>query len=135
MAKSLKSADPEQWISPNIAIEKPENIPIIEYDHVSTTCPISELHDQLIEQVLGPVAASQPSNSSNGHNDDIHEAFANLIMDMEYTSLPKQMPTMLKATQPYREKPSKDRSKRFMVGSLPFDIACDEHDVYCNQFI
>ncbi len=41
----------------------------------------------------------------------------------------------LKQAQPYRERPSKDRSRRFMVGELPLDhVVNDEHNLITNQF-
>lgn len=43
--------------------------------------------------------------------------------------------TLLTGLQPYREKPSKDRSKRFATGNLPFDKDIPEsHDIQKYQY-
>ena len=73
--------------------------------------------------------------------DNLTEALCNLLMDIdvetcEVTKHPsKHDRTILKGLQPYREKPSKDRRRRFYCGSLYGDsIKPDEHDVELFDF-
>ena len=58
-------------------------------------------------------------------NADIEQAYANYVMDGVVTigddPDTKSVNTLLKGMQPYREKPSKDRSRRFATGDLKFD--------------
>ena len=72
----------------------------------------------------------------------IAEAYANLLTDTsldeiqnECTVSAKQVQSMLKDLQPYREKPSKDRSKRFAAGELPLNAEVDtSYDVQNYQY-
>ncbi len=61
-----------------------------------------------------------------------------LFPDSEHSQnlpTPKMIAKALKQAQPYRERPSKDRSRRFMVGELPLDhVVNDDHDLITNQF-
>ncbi len=91
-----------------------------------------DLYDELIESVLGPHQANSSHSSSTSQSrvsiDDIDEACANLVLDMELfpdsehsqnLPAPKMIAKALKQAQPYCGRPSKDRSRRFMVGELP----------------
>ena len=139
MTKALKKAKPEQWENPNIAIEeRPSDLSIIADKSASRSAATPSLHEELIDSILGPCSATQTPPTIEEHT-GINEALANIIMDMDHAtdeaSLPRKVSTLLKAVQPYRERPSKDRSKRFMVGDLPFDAASDnEHNLYINHY-
>lgn len=89
--------------------------------------------DKMIDDILGPMITSTHTISSNEEHlsTDIHEAFA------KKSQIKLLYPrTSLKNAQPFRERPSKDRSRRFMVGSLPFDnIACDEIFSYMQKSV
>ena len=71
---------------------------------------------------------------------DIEEAYyANYVTDgvitLDDNPTTNSVKSFLKSMQPYREKPSKDRSKRFAAGNLPLDTESPEtHDVTVFQY-
>lgn len=103
-----------------------------------------QCHDELIERVLGSPQACPTTSSTSAQSINLDEAYANLIMDIELepldaeeTETPKTsaIAKVLRQSQPYRERPSKDRSRRFMAGEIPLDCgAHDDHDLCTNQF-
>ena len=140
----------EEWDSPSIALESQENVCLKNTNSPSTNCID---HDILIASILGPLPNSSLSNSSDLATTslseaDTDEAFANLLTDIEVVSTgtdsttpftnqekAKLLPSLIKGMQPYRERPSKDRSKRFAAGELPLDKHLDiEHNVKINDF-
>ena len=69
---------------------------------------------------------------------DTDSAHANFITDIcaedDQPVSRKNIRSILKGLQPYRERPSKDRSRRFIAGDLPFDQSVpSEHDLYNYQ--
>ena len=94
----------------------------------------------IAEAELGPASQVQ---SGSTQESDVAQACANLIADMDVTSQShvQSQPTstnvvqLLKDLQPHKEKPSKDRSRRFAVG----EIVCDaklptDHDLREYQY-
>ena len=103
-------------------------------DHATLTACTQQMFDNQIDKVLGSETIVPNPNSTQSHftNSDIAEAYANFITDVAVTESddvlppsPKRVQMCLKDLQPYREKPSKDRSKRFAVGDLPLTSEID----------
>ena len=147
IASTLKSN--KDWDSPPIAIDLPEDgVSLVCSAHSSTSASFD--HDKLITCILGPLPNSPPASPPNSTSDqlsqaDTDEAYANLITDLSPITNPESpVPTnkkttvvqsLLKGMQPYREKPSKDRSRRFAAGQIPFDKEpAVEHNVKCHDF-
>ena len=130
MAAALKKA--KEWEVPTLAIEIPENISLLSSANTTTRCLTLELFDGLIEGVLGPksTGTDQMTPSEMCMPADVDEACANLLMDMDYITnsddspKPTETKQLLKNAQPFRERPSKDRSRRFIVNELPFNTKC-----------
>lgn len=136
----------KEWEVPALALEKTaEPIKLI-LEPISTVKGVTAAYyNNLMELILGPKPAHEThpcnSNAQSPTDHDVNEASANLIMDMEdissdtATVRTPDIPTLLKNSQPYRERPSKDRSRRFIVNDLPFNTLPDcEHDIAKEQF-
>ena len=101
---------------------------------------------QIISARLGPTPQQDPV--SNGQCDQEYcHALANFITDidisdcssrspddtqvshgsLERDGITKKVVSLLKDLQPHRERPSKDRSKRFAAGNRPSDMSKPEH--------
>lgn len=80
MAASLKKI--KKWENPDIAFELPEGISIVSSNFNPTLALTPHVHDELIEDVLGPMINSPPSTSNlqseKNYSIDINEACANL---------------------------------------------------------
>ncbi len=95
-----------------------------------------DLYDEWLRvHVLGPHQTNSSHSSSTSQSrvsiDDIDKACANLVMNIELfpdsehsqnLPAPKMSAKALKPAQPYCERPSKDRSQRFMVSELPLSM-------------
>ena len=148
----------EEWDKPHICIPKRKN-------GVALVCNESDLKvahsenvfDVLMEKVLDVASLeSEESTSIEGNlSDDINEAFSVMLTDADsdgtcrFDSIPSDIDIstpltvpkpgearhMLKNLQPYREKPSKDRRKRFCAGKIYGDGGVPTgHDVSIYQF-
>ena len=103
---------------------------------------------RLIDAVLGkdPISGnSEPIRQDLAYS-DIAEAYANLITDVTVTESdqssvdssplsPQRIHSLIKGMHPDRQRPSKDSSKRFAAGELPFSAAPDPaYDVKNHQY-
>lgn len=131
MKKKLK--EEKQWDKPEIAIEivPHSSLKIIKKDK-SEICQISPMpHDKIVDSLLGSITRSRTQVESNPEaNPEIDSAYANLLTDLTIEDETQCSSSVLKGLQPFRERPSKDRSRRFAAGELPFDktTSC-EHDI------
>ena len=133
-----------EWNSPKISIDPPPSNLSLVSDHATLTACTPQMFDNLIDKVLGSETIVPNPNSTQSHltNSDIAEAYANFITDVAVTESddvlppsPKRVQMCLKDLQPYREKPSKDRSKRFAVGDLPLTSEIDlSYDIRNHQY-
>ncbi len=122
MEKQVKEVN--RWKIPQLAIERHSHLNIIksgiEEIKVYSPCP----HEELISTLLGPVVNTTPANDYNVLP-ETNSAYANLITDISTDDaevlLEKKIRSVLKGLQPYRERPSKDRSTRFAAGQLAFN--------------
>lgn len=145
MAETLKKK--KEWDSPQLSIENliPDSVSVFRSGEGVNSLPTS-VHDSLIEAVLP--ACDDTAREVLACEEDTAEAYANLIIDTDInhresdTSSEHDTPSesrqdthvLLKALQPYREKPSKDLSKRFAAGEIALDKAIpSEHDVATQQ--
>ena len=140
-----------EWDSPNISVDPPPpSLSLVG----SSDFPIvarfaTEDFVKLIDAVLGKdhISGNTVSIHQDLANSDIAEAYANLIADVTVTESdpessadssppsPKRIRSLIKGMQPYRERPSKDRSRRFAAGQLPFSAAPDPaYDVKNHQY-
>lgn len=131
----------KEWDYPTIAIEDSKEKPPLLADSSAQILGIAlDKFDTLIEGILGPKPNSLVYPPTGHASVDVDEACANLLMDMEpigdqQTSTEhNDLVQVVKYSQPFRERPSKDRSKRFIVNNLPFNVANSEHDVEISQF-
>ena len=91
--------------------------------------------------MIGSLHCTTPICESTDVHNDCNEAICNLLMDIDLERYDgainptKHASTVLKHLQPYREKPSKDRGKRFHCGSLYGDAEKPEnHDIELFEF-
>ena len=142
MAEALKAV--KQFDQPKLAIDfsKPQKL-VKEALHVSTTNVDVNLFERLITSVLGPISNVTNANNDSSQNQtataDVGTAIANLLSDISLCSSDEDVPQVdtrgnvtkaLKLLQPHRERPSKDRSKRFAAGELHGDkVPHIDHDV------
>ena len=122
----------EKWDKPSISIEHNSDIVLIKANKSEIICNSPLLHDQLIDSSLGPL--TQPSAVNVSVDPELASVYANLLTDLVLNNdepiLRKNIRSVLKGLQPYREKPSKDRSKRFAAGDIPFNSTIsEEHDL------
>ena len=130
MAKKLK--DQKKWEKPSIAIECASSIELVKASKLEIAVHSALPHDDIIFSLLGPLCL--PSEENPSEVPETGSAYANLLTDVSFESdelvSAKDITSVLKGLQPYREKPSKDRSKRFAAGEIPFNAAIpDEHDL------
>ena len=139
MASVLKMSS--EWDSPNIGIDlPPSDMSTVTAAVCTTSTCTQQLFDILVEKILG--STTNTTSASNADSTqltypDIAEAYANFLTDvtvMECDDITspssKQVNTFLKDLQPYREKPSKDRSRRFAAGDLPLNSEAEHHMIF-----
>lgn len=141
MADTLKKE--KEWDNPTLAIEVPKDVHLLD-DNGAQVLGL-EKFNELIEEILGPVPMAlgdQRAQNAGMHSvvNDVDEVLANLMMDMESMPLsnddnpkPRETVQLLKNTQPHQERPSKDRSRHFIVKDLPFDTSNSEHNISLCQ--
>ena len=131
-----------EWDSPTITIEPlPSNLSLLA-EGVPLAAPAGQDLDCLIDRILGPSNTVPVTHPDDQNGSNIADAYANLLTDTsldeiqdECTVSAKQVQSMLKDLQPYREKPSKDRSKRFAAGELPLNAEVDtSYDIQNYQY-
>ena len=132
----------------------PTNIQVVDTS-MNVEVPNEDIFMKLIEAELGPIQEMpvqlQPASTSSIVNpqDDSYQALANLLVDTHLIShqdthlstpstskglLPSpsgvsiHVTSLLKDLQPQREKPSKDRSRRFAAGDMPSDVCIPTED-------
>ena len=143
MASALKEAT--EWENPSLALSPPPpDLKLVTALNQKVTPWTEEDLQEVMETVLGPASEVNQLSSRdelNLTNADIEQAYANYVTDglitLEGTGNPttNSMNTLLKGIQPYREKPSKDRSKRFATSDLPFNNEIPEsHDFKLFQY-
>ena len=148
MAELLKAAD--QWDSPSIHIEGvPTNIQVVDTSQ-NVEVPNEDIFMKPIEAELGPIQEIPvPESSIVNPHEESHQALANLLVDTHLISyqdthlstpstskglLPSpsgvsvHVTSLLKDLQPQREKPSKDRARRFAAGDMPSDVCIPTED-------
>ena len=130
-----KLKDVNRWENPHLAIEtRHSNIAIISNKKdIKVNSPIP--HGEIINAILGPRNSAQTPIVDSEMHPDTDSAYANFITDIcaedDQLVSRKNIRSILKGLQPYRERPSKDRSRRFIAGDLPFDQSVpSEHDLY-----
>ena len=138
MAKFLKKK--EKWLSNDIIQESAyEKVAVVTCESdLQAVPPIN--FQAIIEKELGPLE----NNESRSECCELEEtsimtnqALANVLIDASTNVPPKHMTSYLRGLQPQREKPSKDRSRRFAAGGLrgneglPID---DDHQLQEFQF-
>ena len=129
-----------EWENLKVGIEKQSSDMSIVCDYNLSSlsnCSVSTL-DQLIDTLL----LSQQAITDNVEQapPQVAQAYTNYLNDI----LPEAdtsacsstiSNTHIKCLQPHRERPSKDRSKRFAAGDLPLDsIPSSLHDLWLYQF-
>ena len=142
MAAALKKA--KEWDNPTVALPPPpSNLNLITALNQKITPWTEEDLQDAMDSILGPAPeVPLPSPSQDEYtltNADIEQAYANYVTDglvtLDDDPSINSVNTLLKGIQPYREKPSKDRSKRFAAGNLPFDTeVLESHDVQIYQY-
>lgn len=136
MAKTLKQN--KKWEKPNISIDYNSAITLIKSNQSEIVSNSPLLHDKLISFLLGPVP--QPCASNTSEEPELASAFANLLTDLTVSDddqlvSKRNVRKVLKGLQPYREKPSKDRAKRFAAGELPLNSPIsEEHDLLLYSY-
>ena len=158
MAESLKAS--KQWEYPETPFDfKPEFDLVVDVGDLLSSAPDIDTLDKIISEALDSCSSDvqeQTKSNSADNNLDNHQAISNLLIDTCEES-PTQLPSdstlkagyitnstggvarvtsVLSSLQPQREKPSKDRGKRFAAGALILnkDIAPDETAVLEFQF-
>ncbi len=143
MAKVLKKA--KEWDHPKLGLEQcvpPPHIITDEKDFTICRPPLS-IYDDIISNTLGPTTAVDPNQTASPQEPDTTNACANLIMDTDVSLMDgdntisqNKVTRFLKHLQPHREKPSKDRDKRFAAGELPnvSQLPHHDHDLIHFQF-
>ena len=140
MAAALKEV--QEWENPRLALSQPPSgLKLVTALNQTITPWTEEDLQDAMDSILGP-APEIPLPSRDEHtltNADIEQAYANYVTDglvtLDEDPSTNSVNTLLKGIQPYREKPSKDRSKRFAAGDLPFDAKIPEsHDVQIYQY-
>jgi len=134
MKKQLKEMN--RWENPHLAIAtRHSNLNIIKNNIEEIKVHFELKHDEIIDALLGCVADTTLAPSSDTEMlPDTESAYANFITDIctvnDESLSEKNIRSILKGLQPYRERPSKDRSKRFAAGEIPFDqTPPSEHNV------
>ena len=149
-----------KWDRPRLCIAKlNKDVDIVSKEDDLMVVQSEDIFDVLMDRVIDANVADldpeEPSNSTTSH-DDISEAFSLMLtddhcshddncrfesiasdIDISGPSIPKagEARHILKRLQPYREKPSKDRRKRFCAGKLYGDEGIPaDHDVSIHQF-
>ena len=131
-----------EWDSPCIAVNlPPPNVSIVAGNFTPSLCT-EQLFDDLIDEILQSLPVSSGTYETQLTNSNIAEAYANFITDVTVeessdstTPSPRQVQAVLKDLQPYREKPSKDCSRRFAVGELPLNAELNaSYDVQNYQY-
>ena len=135
MEQELKKG--KKWDQLQLPIELPQsNVTIITSDRSEISCITPLPHDQVIDLILGPVPNSSVAVSNVDETctlPEVDAAYANLLTDLSTENeslIARNIHSVLKGLQPYRERPSKDRSRRFAAGEIPFNKkTSSEHDV------
>ena len=138
--KSLK-----EWDNPNIPISPPPPhsnlLKTLESGQVSTPKSYSaDEIDSVISSILGPIHTTESVDTSSSVHSmpaDIEQAYGNFVTDVSLdsddnssiTCTTKEVSKLLTGMQPFRERPSKDRWKRFATGDLPFDKQIPCHQI------
>ena len=134
--KSLKEI--EEWDNPSIPISPPptdlQRLTTLDSGELSTPSTYTaEEIDSIISPIVGPITESSLNNTHT--RPDVEQAYANYVTDVSYDmddstrTTPTSVSKLVSGLQPYREKPSKDRTKCFATGNLPFDRDIPEsHD-------
>jgi len=131
MEKKLKEVN--RWEKPHLAIATPHSdLNIIKCSTDEIKVYSSLPHEEIINSLLGPVASTYTQASSNESEmlPDTDSAYANFLTDMSTENdevLSENIRSVLKGLQPYRERPSKDRSKRFAAGIMPGNFLVISH--------
>ena len=156
MAAVLKTH--KQWNNLECPLETgASNVSLITERSQQVNIPGEEAYGTLIDHLLGPVpssdndtSATSASGAESQHTEGYDEVLGTLVTDIclqhNYTGTLNSgrlqsdetghsssqvcVSTLLKDLQPHREKPSKDRSRRFAAGELYADKRIpDDHDV------
>ena len=141
MAAALKKV--KEWDNPILALSPPPpDLKLVTVLNEKITPWTEEDMQDAMDSILGTTPEADailPQDEQALTNADIEQAYANYVMDgvVTFGDDPDTISvnTLLKGMQPYREKPSKDRSRRFATGDLPFDSDTPEsHDVQIFQY-
>ena len=120
MADLLKKK--KKWLSCNINAESICNsIEVVKSQKDLENLPIISF-EEIIKNELGPISQNeecQVASQSDEDNIMTNQAYANLLLDVSASDTePQYMTSYVRGLQPQREKPSKDRSRRFAAGNL-----------------
>ena len=141
MAAALKKVN--EWDNPSLALSPPpSDLKLVTVLNEKITPWTEEDLQDAMDSILGPAPEVDPLLSQDEQtltNADIEQAYANYVTDglatLDDDPSTNSVNSLLKGIQPYREKPSKDRSKRFATNDLPFDSDTPEsHDVQVFQY-
>ena len=149
----------EEWDNPPLCISKRKNgvADLVCSENDLKVTQSEDIFDALMDKVLdvANLQAEESASNEDDLSDDIDEAFSVILTDNDSSSIcefdsivsdivigslltvPKagEARHMLKKLQPYREKPSKDRRKRFCVGKIYGDEGIPtDHNVSIHQF-
>ena len=149
MVEVLKSA--KKWDYPDIPFENFPTDNVIVDARRNFEIPTEHIFTKLTEAELGPVQdiPEELPRPDSDLQDESCQALANLLMDTPFISqqgtslsIPStskgmltspsgvsvKVTSILKSLQPQREKPSKDRSRRFAAGDLCTDVCVSSDD-------
>ena len=149
----------EEWDNPALCISKRKNgvADLVCSENDLKVTQSEDIFDALMDKVLdvANLQAEESASTEDDLSDDIDEAFSVMLTDDDSSSIcgfdsivsdivigsPLTVPKagearhMLKKLQPYREKPSKDRRKRFYAGKIYGDEGIPtDHNVSIHQF-
>lgn len=106
-----------------------------DFDRSKDLTAIESVISEIITARLGPIPHTDPTPSAE-YEQEYAYALGNLITDIslpdsQYSSKQDEEKwktlSLLKGLQPHRERPSKDRSKRFAAGDISIDVNTPEH--------